>query len=150
MTNGVEVFESQYNRGKIYLSWGSETIDLELLKEGKEGSTCHFLYFFNNYEDKLANARFSFSTLPGCCGIVVSHDTNRVNFRSHDSKAVSNYFREIKEEFARYLGYSAMLATTDMSKVASVGNMLKSKYNMLEPFKNKRTGNLIGVGVKPI
>ena len=89
---------------------------------------------------------FYFSPMPGCCGIVISHDTflNK-NFRG---SAVSDPFRKIKNELAKQLGYTVMIATTQMENLPGVGNMMKSGYKIPLTFTNKRTNNLLGLGYK--
>ena len=89
---------------------------------------------------------FYFSPMPGCCGIVISHDTflNK-NYRGTD---VSDAFRKIKNELAKELGYTVMIATTQMTNLPGVGNMMKSKYKIPLTFTNKRTNNLLGLGYK--
>lgn len=91
---------------------------------------------------------FSFSPMPGCCGIVVSHDT----YLNPDVRRTfnSNAFRGLKEAFAKRLGYSRMIATTVMSDPASSGNMMKSGYRINDVFRNKRTSNDVGIGIKKI
>jgi len=91
---------------------------------------------------------FYFSPMPGCCGIVVSHNT----FLNTDCRGsgVSDPFRKIKNELAKALGYTVMIATTQMHNLPGVGNMIKSKYKIPLTFTNKRTSNLIGLGYKVI
>lgn len=89
---------------------------------------------------------FYFSPMPGCCGIVVSHNTFlHIPFRNSN---ISDKFRQLKTELAKKLGYTIMIATTQMDNLPGVGNMIKSKYKMPVTFINKRTNNLIGLGYK--
>jgi hypothetical protein len=84
--------------------------------------------------------------LPGCCGIVVSHCTSLTEMTRHSG--LSNPFRELKEKIAKDMGYTMMLATTDMANIPAVGNFFKSKYKFVDTFINKRTNHLIGIGLK--
>lgn len=96
-------------------------------------------------EEKIIG-HFYFSPMPGCCGIIVSHHTY-LN-RDKRSSGFSEPFRNLKEELAKKLGYTRMIATTQMDNVPGVKNMFKSKYRIVDTFTNKRTGNLLGLGIK--
>lgn len=87
-----------------------------------------------------------FSPFPGCCGIVVSHGTYLTEKSRHSG--LSDPFRKLKENIARECGYTCMVATTQMSNIPAVGNFFKSRYKFVQTFTNKRTGNLLGVGMK--
>lgn len=99
---------------------------------------------------KLIIGSFAFSPMPGCCGLVVSHGTWRDKRTIAEFSKDSDMFRECKTALAKKLGYSAMIATTQMKEVASVLNMVKSGYHIERTFTNKRTSNLLGVGIKII
>lgn len=90
----------------------------------------------------------SFSPFPGCCGIVVSHNTFLTERTRHSG--LSNSFRKLKEHIARETGYTKMIATTQMSNIPAVGNFFKSRYRFVETFVNKRTNNLLGIGIKTL
>lgn len=89
-----------------------------------------------------------FSPFPGCCGIVVSHHT----YLNPDSRhsGLSDPFRKLKEKIAKEMGYSLMVATTDMENIPAVGNFFKSNYRIVETFKNSRTQNLLALGIKKV
>ena len=89
---------------------------------------------------------FVFAPVEGCCGIVVSAYTF-LN-KSVRGTGYSDKFRDMKESLARQLGYSMMIATTQMKNIPAVSNMIKSKYNIVDTFTNKRTNNLLGLGMK--
>lgn len=91
---------------------------------------------------------FKFTAMPGCCGIVVSHGTYLTP--QTRGTGLSNPFRQLKMELAKKLGYTMMIATTRMSDVPAVGNMMKSKYKIVDTFRNKRTLNDIGIGIKKL
>ena len=154
-----EVFRSE--EGVVYWHGNTSSFAFENLEYGKNyGSTCQFGFTprkdlseieasaipANNFEA----GWFSFTALPGCCGVVVSHDTKRIGLFQDWNKKLSDDFRAIKEKFAKKLGYSMIIATTDMANIPAVGNMIKSGYTMNKPFTNKRTGNLLSVGVKAL
>lgn len=89
---------------------------------------------------------FSFAPMPGCCGVVVSHHTWLDQKWRGGPK--SHAFKTIKQEFARRLGYGAIIATTVMTDVVAVKSMLKSNYRISATFTNPRTKNALGVGVR--
>lgn len=98
----------------------------------------------NNSEFNIG--RFSLSPMPGCCGIVVSHDTELTENNRHSG--LSEPFRKLKHKLAKDLGYTVMIATTQTKNIPAFANMLKSGYKILDVFRNKRTSNDIGIGIK--
>lgn len=107
----------------------------------KDGKTEPIHLAFRNYI-----GGFQFAPMPGCCGIVVSTATFlRPDFRGGE---ISQKFRELKENIARDLGYSVMIATGITGDIASHKNLLKSKYELVKNFRNKRTGNTLDVAIK--
>ena len=119
------------------------------IKEGKGLLDTLFLLVFRVTEtSRIEIGHTSFSPLPGCCGIVVSHGTYLTE--QTRGSGLSEPFRKLKEQIARELGYSLMLATTDMANFPAVGNMFRSNYQMVDAFTNKRTGHLIGLGIKKL
>lgn len=109
-----------------------------------------FNFEYRLYEKEEYNriGGFTFSPMKGCCGIIISSYTwLDPKFRGGFA---SDAFRKAKEDFARHLGYSIMLATTQMHNIPAVGNMRKSGYKIVKTFSNKRTGNLLGLGIKEL
>lgn len=135
-----------------YVTWfvTNDEIHEDTAKDGKglDKQTKFILWSVGNREGSVARefGQFYFSPMPGCCGVVVSHHT----FLNKDSRhsGVSDNFRKIKHELAKALGYTVMLATTQMENLPGVGNMMKSNYKIPLTFTNKRTNNLIGLGYK--
>jgi hypothetical protein len=132
---------------------------LDSLKQGKEQfwGPCSFSFthridppeeLYTLPRSQWVLGDFSFAALPGCCGVVVSHDTVRRGLLYEGNKYFSDNFRRIKEAFAKHLGYSVMIATTDMANLPAVGNMFKSNYKIVDTFSNARTDHLIGIGIK--
>lgn len=91
---------------------------------------------------------FFLSPFPGNCGIVVIHDMYLT--KEYRGTMFSTHIRDGKEKLCRALGYSAVAATTQMNNIPAVKNFFKSKYNIPMTFTNKRTDNLIGIGLKGI
>lgn len=90
--------------------------------------------------------RFTLAPMPGCCGIVVSAHTYLNPNDRH--KGLSNSFRALKHKLAKDLGYTVMIATSQTKDIPAFGNMLKSKYNIVNVFRNKRTTNDVAIGIK--
>lgn len=91
---------------------------------------------------------FTFSPLPGCCGVVVSSESSL-----HDVSKISGtgrLFHRLKAEVARKLGYSMMLATTQASNLPEVIGGAKAGWKWSNEFTNTRTGNLLFVGLKKL
>lgn len=137
-----------FEKKLAYVSILAECINAGALQQEKGFDTTAEFKLYRIGSEKILIGGFSFTTLPGCCGVVVSHNTWLTEQTKHSG--VSDPFRELKEEIAIKCGYSMMIATTDMSKVPSVGNMIKSKYNIFKTFTNKRTNHLLGIGYKLI
>lgn len=136
-----------------YVTWYVQTVSKSLneystVDKGLYDETVFTFWSVNNREGSKPKelGSFHFSPMPGCCGVVVSHNTF-LNKDYHHSN-VSNPFRKIKHELAKALGYTLMIATTQMENLPGVGNMIKAGYMMPKTFTNKRTGNLIGLGYK--
>ena len=141
------ILEGEY-AVKLQARSGRDDDDYLLTEQKGLDKTIRFKLFrvSNNSEHEIGG--FSFSPMPGCCGVVVSHET----FLTPDNRGtgLSDPFRELKHEFAVALGYSLMIMTTQMKNLPAVGNMMKSGYISPVTFTNKRTGNLIALGYKEI
>lgn len=136
--------------------------NVSLLAESNTGEEDNYLFEDGKGLDKQVNFKlyrvsktskheigsFSFSPMPGCCGVVVSHFTYL--HKDMRGQGLSDAFRQLKEDLAKALGYSMMIATTQMENLPAVGNMMKSKYHMPVTFTNKRTNKLLGLGYKVI
>lgn len=146
------VFKEVVNSHPLYGVWLEARCDqldesaVELAK-GLEKQANFQIYRVTATSEYLIGST-SMSPMPGCCGIVVSHFTKLT--LENQGKGLSNPYRSLKENLAKALGYGLMIATTDMANFPAVGNMFKSKYNMIESFINPRTGHLVGVGVKKV
>lgn len=119
--------------------------DLVAYGKGLREETTFVLFrVTDNSEFKLGE--FTLAPMPGCCGIVVS--TNTWLTKDNQHTGLSNPFRELKHKLAKDLGYAVMIATTRTKDIPAVGNMIKSKYNIVKVFRNKRTDNDVGIGIK--
>ena len=134
--------------GKIYLTAESENTNLE--KDYEKGlckSEQFFIYRING-ESKRNIGRTWLAPMPGCCGVVVSFGTYLEEISRNSG--LSEPFRDLKKDLAKSLGYTLVIATTQMNNIPAVGNMIKSKYTIVKTFTNKRTNNLIGFGIKDL
>lgn len=83
---------------------------------------------------------FTFSTMPGCCGVVVSTNSYILDGLRGD-KVLGRIFHKLKEHVARELGYSKMIATVQALNLPEVIGGSKAGWKLAEPFRNKRSGN---------
>jgi len=141
-------FEHVHGNTTYYADNGKKN-DQDLLEGGKGlDNTEQFTFGYMNEDKPFTCGSFNFSPMPGCCGIVVSHYT--LLHAAHRGTIASQQFRVVKRDLARALGYSCIIATTQMQDVRAVKNMFKSGYDIRHTFTNTRTNNLLGIGVKLI
>ena len=93
--------------------------------------------------------RFTLAPLAGCCGVVVSTDSY-LEESWRKTPVVSEHFHKLKEETARKLGYSLMLATTQLRNIPEVVGASKAKWKFIHFFRNKRTDNDLGLMIKDL
>lgn len=137
---------NSYNNDIMYAISNDNSFDSpENPEKGLHKAADFVLYLQTAKEDKKIG-KFQFAPMPGCCGIVVSCYTF-LN-KEYRGTYLSDHFRALKDDLARHLGYSMMVATTQMNSIPAVKNMFKSKYVIPITFENKRTENLLGLGYK--
>ncbi len=133
----------------LWLEARCETLEQEVIENAKGlAREARFSIFMMSSHSEFLIGKTSLSPMPGCCGIVVSHYTELTP--NNRGTSLSDPFRDLKSNLAKALGYTVMVATTDMSNFPAVGNMFKSKYKMVSSFINKRTNHLIGIGIKTL
>ena len=93
-------------------------------------------------------AHFCLSTLPGCCGVVVSHYTY-VSW-SLRKKGIGKALQSIKKRFAKVCGFSCMLCTYVGYNVAQEKVLKGAGWEQVDLFRNLRTGNIVNIGVLKI
>jgi hypothetical protein len=91
---------------------------------------------------------FTLSPMPGCCGIVVSTDSQLHN--PYRGTWTGPEFHEIKSKVATYFGYKTMLMTTQLRNFPEVVGASKAKWKFVHCFRNKRTDNDIGIAIKDL
>ena len=111
---------------------------LKIIKDGKEQ------VFPHHYQNRIGG--FALYPMPGCCGMVVS--TATFLFPDFRGTEISVKFRELKNNLAKHLGYSCMIATGITDDVLSHKNLLKSNYEIVKNFTNSRTDNKLDIAVK--
>lgn len=84
---------------------------------------------------------FSLTQLPGCCGVLVSH--NMLIHKDYRNKGVGTFLQGIKEEIAKDNGYTSMLATVVESNKAEIHILEKAGWEPESCFINNRTGNTV-------
>lgn len=138
-------FELQYVRLEAR---ATEDIGWRLEDSGKgiEKSIKFTLHRISSGVSEYEIGHFSLAPMPGCCGMVVSTDS----FLNKDSRhsGLSEPFRQLKHKLAKDLGYTVMIATSQTKDISALANMLKSKYEIVKVFRNKRTTNDVGIGIK--
>lgn len=84
-----------------------------------------------------------------CCGIMVS--TRTYVHKDHQGKHFAQDMMPLKEAIAREFGYSALVATVNMTgNPAEVHILEKCGWTKQYEFKNKRTGNQVGFFFKSL
>lgn len=88
-------------------------------------------------------SQYALSPLPGCCGVVVSHDSSlKEEFRG---KGLGDFFHKERLDLIQDLGYSCALATVQVDNDAEKHILEKNGWLRLHIFKNSRTGNWIEI-----
>jgi hypothetical protein len=87
-----------------------------------------------------------FTELPGCCGVVVSHNAMSIQRKEGWGKAIMPF----KEELAKRLGYTVLLCTDIANNTAENKILDKSGFSNLFSFKNKRTTNVVNIHAKDL
>lgn len=109
----------------------------------EQGSFCSFVVYRQRNEAGAEERKlggFTFSTMPGCCGVAVS-TASALNEGWRGIKVIGEMFHKLKEHVARELGYSKMIATTQALNLPEVIGGSKAGWKLGEPFRNKRSGN---------
>lgn len=118
--------------------------DLDWKSKGLPGYDSHLFELYCG-KDKLGQVHFS--TLPGCCGVVVSHGLY-VN-ESWRAKGHTNGLQALREHVAKELGYGAMLATVITANFPEVISSAKNGWKLGPVFRNQaRSGNDVAFQIK--
>lgn len=121
--------------------------EIEYVDKGLCGEV-QFSFYLSKEERKEELGWFFLSPLPGCCGVVVSHGSFLLpQYRASD---IGDAFHRMKTKVAQELGYSAMISTTQLKNIPQIVGGAKHGWKYCETFRNKRTNNEIGIGIKLI
>lgn len=141
------------NLGKLVAEADVDYLDQDSVefKKGVFKKTYFTVYNVTDYS-KRKIGEFCFDELTGCPEIVISCHTRMSVDKRHST--LSQPFRELKENLARDLGYSMMLATVNMENIPAVGNILKSKYRIVDTLRDRRVDNRhassVGICIKKL
>lgn len=91
---------------------------------------------------------FSLTQLPGCCGILVSHNT--FVDMPYRGKGIAKFLQKIKEEIAKDNQFTMLMCTTRKDNKVQNKLLKKSGWQKINKFKNKRTRNNLFVWVKEL
>lgn len=91
---------------------------------------------FNIYQKGVRIGEFMLAPFPGCCGVVVLFHLNISSYVR--GKGINTHLWPLKRELIKKLGYTSMLATT-------IKNSKAPGYDVVQTFKNSRTGNTVHV-----
>lgn len=93
----------------------------------------------DNYKTRIVD--FSLTQMPGCCGILISH--NVYVGKSFEGKGVNSFLQGIREKIAKENGYTSLMCTTTSENKAEVHILEKYGWSCVDKFVNKRTGNTV-------
>ena len=89
----------------------------------------------------LVGAGFRLSSLPGCCGVLVSHESYVT--QALQRRGLGLLMQEMKEFIAREYRVGKMIATVLQGNKAEETLLLKTGWRPGVAFRNRRTDNLI-------
>lgn len=92
--------------------------------------------------------RFYLAPMPGCCGLVVS--TGLLLWTEYRSTPIGKEFLDLKEWVPSYLGYPAVIATTQIDNIAQQKSSRKRAYQEIATWTNSRTGRKLNIIFKEI
>lgn len=84
-------------------------------------------------------ARFCLTEMPGCCGIIISHDTYIDT--KYRNQGIGQYLMSVKEMIAKAFNYGEMTATVLSNNVVERHILEKNGWVLKNDFKNPKTNN---------
>lgn len=90
-------------------------------------------------------AGFYLTQLPGCCGVLVSHNAHIVSGQRH--KGLGTLLQAMRIDMAWVMGYTILLATDKVYNTYQRRIMAKHGWKDLTNFTNRRTGHVVAVSV---
>lgn len=88
-------------------------------------------------------ARFSLTQLPGCCGVLVSHNSHVMP--TYRGKTIGSLMHEMRIEIGRRYNYTIMLCTDLQNNIPSRKILDKFKWQDAVQFKNRKTSNIVNL-----
>lgn len=146
----LEVFENFFDSSKYSLEYevktDSEACDIKFYVFDKTVSSI-YINIFKHYLTEASS--FRLVELINCCGVLVSTQTYVYN--SYRGKGIAQKLMPFKEEIAKILGYSLLMATVDIgNNPAEVHILEKFGWENTQTFLNKRTNHTLGVFTKEV
>lgn len=89
---------------------------------------------------------YSLSPLPGCCGVVVSH--NAYVSCNVEGYGLGDYFHKERLGLMKDLGYSCSLCTVTGQNEKQKHILTKNGWNKVDEFVNSRTKNTVEIWTK--
>ena len=93
-------------------------------------------------------ATFCLCQLPGCCGVCVSYHTQV--YAPYQHRGFGKLLMKLKEQLAYDNGYAIMLATDKIRNTYQQKIFTASNWDRVAEFKNRRSGNEVGVHVRKL
>jgi len=100
----------------------------------KQIQPCTVLYFY-------------LSTMPGCCGVLISN--SMYVYEDFRNKGLATLMQQFKEQFAFSAGYTVLLAT-EKEGSGNRGILQKSGWEIKSSFNNRRSANQVNILVKEL
>jgi hypothetical protein len=139
----------EYNIGGFkYLLKGDKNLYLD------EAVDCGFAPFYANFytvtnkEYKVGTVKFS--PFPGCSAIVVTTELSiELEYRGK-GWGYAGTFQNIREQMAKKLGASKMLATIEMSNIPQLVSCIHHNWKIVNTFTSKSNGHLLALIEKEV
>lgn len=106
------------------------------------------LLAFNLRYRGLTVTSFGLYEFPSCCAFCVS---TQAHVEGRYRKAgVNTRSNQLRQDIARYHGYSAIICTDVNHNVAERKTLAKNQWTDIYQILNKRTGNIVNISVKKL
>lgn len=117
----------------------------ELFENKFEQKQLYSAVGFGVYAGGSRISSFSLTPLPGCCGVVVSH--NASVHSDYQRKGIGNLCHEFRVSMCKHLNYTLMLCTDVVTNQPQQKILDKHGWQHIFQFNNKRTGNTVAISV---
>jgi hypothetical protein len=103
-------------------------------------------YSIVNEENQECVTKFMIEQLAGCNGIAVSRKVSISE--QYRGKGYGSIFCELRENLARFFGYSVIMCTTTSDNLIQRKIMVKNEWNCINVFNNKKTNHEVRIYLK--